>query len=73
MQPKVKRNQILLLTGGFLAGVCQVIVAGHVAPASAIMPNHHHTVFTGQEVAVGLPPVPVLIKLYAQRQETKGI
>lgn len=59
-----------LLTGAFLAGVCKVIVAGYVTPASIIMPHHHYTVFTRQEIAVWLPSVPVLIQLYARREET---
>lgn len=48
--------------GAFLAGVGQVIVAGYVAPAAVVVPNHHHTVLSRQEVAVGLPSVPVLIQ-----------
>lgn len=54
---------IHLLTGALLAGVGQVVVAGHVAPASVIVPHHHHTVFSGEKIAVRLPSVPVLIEL----------
>lgn len=57
-----------LLTGAFLAGVGQVIVAGHIAPASIIVPHHHHTVFSREEIAVWLPPVPVLIQLQTRRE-----
>lgn len=62
------KGPCLLLTGAFLAGVCKVIVAGYVTPASVIMPHHHYTVFTRQEIAVWLPAVPVLIQLYVRRE-----
>lgn len=62
------------LTETLLAGVGQVVVAGHVAPAAAVMPHHHCTVLAGEEVAVRLPAVPVLIELKgeeAQRKEAR--
>lgn len=54
---------IIIPTGAFLAGVGQVIITGHITPASIIMPHHHHTVFPREEVAVWLSSVPVLIEL----------
>lgn len=45
-----------------LAGVGQVVVAGHIAPLALVMPHHDHTVLPRQEVAVRLPRVPVFIK-----------
>lgn len=51
------------LTDALLAGVGQVVVAGHIAPLAAVVPHHHCTVLTGQEVAVRLASVPVLIEL----------
>lgn len=56
------------LTGAFLAGVGQVVVTRHVAPAPAVVPHHHGTVLARQEVAVRLAFVPVLIEL---REESK--
>lgn len=61
------QKQTRLLTGAFLAGVSQVIVAGHVAPAAAIVPHHHNAVFAWEKIAVWLPPVPVLIQLRRDR------
>lgn len=40
-----------------------MVVARHVAPLSLVMPHHDHAVLSRQEVAVGLPRVPVLIEL----------
>lgn len=51
------------LTDALLAGVGQVVVARYVAPVAAVVPHHHRTVLTGQEVAVRLASVPVLIEL----------
>lgn len=51
------------LTDALLAGVGQMVVAGHISPAAIVMPHHHSTVLAGKEVAVGLPFVPVLIQL----------
>jgi len=45
-----------------LAGVGQVVVAGYITPLSLIMPHHDHAVLSGQEVAVRLPRIPVLIE-----------
>lgn len=58
-------HQFILLTCAFLAGICQMIVAGNVTPATTIVPHHHHAVFTRQEVAVWLASVPVLVQLRA--------
>lgn len=52
-----------VLTGALLAGVGEVVVTGHIAPAPPVMPYHHHTVLSRQEVTVRLAPVPVLIQL----------
>ncbi len=48
------------------AGESQVIVAGHVVPLSALMPNHHHAVLSGLEEAVRLvrPPEVILLSEY---------
>lgn len=51
------------LTQPHLARVGQVVVAGHIAPLSLVMPHHDHAVLSGQEVAVRLSRVPVLIEL----------
>lgn len=51
------------LTQPHLARVGQVVVAGYIAPLSLVMPHHDHAVLSGQEVAVRLPRVPVLIEL----------
>lgn len=51
------------LTDALLAGVRQVVVAGHISPAAIVVPHHNCTVFARQEVAVGLPFVPVLVQL----------
>lgn len=40
-----------------------MVVAGHIAPLSLVMPHHDHTVLPRKEVAVRLPRVPVFIKL----------
>lgn len=40
-----------------------MVVAGHIAPLSLVMPHHDHAVLSGEEVAVGLPWVPVLVEL----------
>lgn len=40
-----------------------MVVARHITPAAAIVPNHHGTVLTRQEVAVRLAFVPVFIQL----------
>ena len=60
---ELKVSDCCLLTGALLAGVREVVVAGYVAPASIVVPHHHHTVFTGEKIAVWLPSVPVLIQL----------
>lgn len=46
----------------FLAGEWQVVVAGHVVPLAALLPDHHHTVFSGFKVTIRLvwPPVFIL-------------
>lgn len=46
-----------------------MVVAGHVAPVAAVMPHHHRAVLAGQEVAVGLTRVPVLIELMESRAD----
>lgn len=46
-----------------------MVVAGHIAPLSLIVPHHNHAVLSGQEVAVWLPWVPVLIELGGRREE----
>lgn len=46
-----------------------MVVAGHVAPVAAVVPHHHRAVLAGQEVAVGLTRVPVLIELTESREE----
>lgn len=51
------------LTQPHFARVGQVVVAGHIAPLSLVMPHHDHAVLSGQEVAVRLPRAPVLIEL----------
>lgn len=56
------------LTDALLAGVGQVVVARHVVPVAAVVPHHHCTVLAGQEVAVRLASVPVLIEL-TEKQE----
>lgn len=56
------------LTDALLAGVWQVVVARHIAPAAAIVPHHHRTVLARQEVAVGLPFVPVLVELTEEQK-----
>lgn len=54
------------LTQPHFAGVGEVVVAGHVAPLAPIVPHDDHAVLPGEEVAVGLPGVPVLIELGEQ-------
>lgn len=61
-----------VLTDAPLAGVGQVVVARHVAPASAVVPNHDGAVLAGQEVAVGLTSVPVLIQLTGTGRDHRG-
>jgi hypothetical protein len=51
------------LTQPHLAGVGQVVVAGHITPLSLVMPHHDHAVLSRKEVAVRLPRIPVLIEL----------
>lgn len=51
------------LTAGhcaLLTGEGQVVVAGHIVPLSALMPDHDHTVLAGGEEAVRLTITPVL-------------
>lgn len=47
----------------FLAGECQVIVAGYVVPLAPLMPDHHHAVLSRLEETVRLvwPPVVKLL------------
>lgn len=60
------------LTQPHLAGVGQVVVAGNITPLSLIVPHHNHAVLSGQEVAVWLPRVPVLIELGGQGEDAGG-
>lgn len=70
-QGRIKKNKVHFksgeLTDSLLAGVGQMVVARHIAPAATVMPHHHRTVLTGQEVAVRLASVPVLIELIKTR------
>ena len=60
------------LTQPHLAGVGQVVVAGNITPLSLIVPHHNHAVLSGQEVAVWLPRVPVLIELGGRGEDAGG-
>lgn len=40
-----------------------MVIAGDIAPLSPVVPHDDHAVLTREEVAVGLPRVPVLIEL----------
>ena len=60
------------LTQPHLAGVGQVVVAGNITPLSLIVPHHNHAVLSGQEVAVWLPRVPVLIELGGRGEDGGG-
>lgn len=51
------------LTKALLACERKMVVAGHIAPAPAVVPNHGDTVLARQEVTVGLPSVPVVVDL----------
>lgn len=62
-EPWCGSDYFTLLTGAFLAGVGQVVVAGYITPAPIIMPHHHHAVFSWEEITVRLPSVPVLVQL----------
>lgn len=59
------------LTDTLLAGVGQVVVARYIAPVAAVVPHHHCAVLAGQEVAVRLASVPVLIELTQRRDGIK--
>lgn len=61
------------LTHALLAGVGQVVVAGHVAPLAPVVPHHHRTVLPRQEVAVGLAFEPVLIELGEERLTVSSV
>lgn len=54
------------LTQPHFAGVGEVVVAGHVAPLAPIVPHDDHAVLPREKIAVGLPRVPVLVKLGGQ-------
>jgi len=43
-----------------LAGEGKVVVAGHVVPLPALVPDHHHAVLLGVEVVIRLVGPPVL-------------
>lgn len=43
-----------------------MVVAGDVVPLAVLMPDHHHAVFAGVEVVVGLVRPPVLELLWRQ-------
>lgn len=59
------------LTDTLLAGVGQVVVARHITPVATVMPHHHCTVLTRQEVAVRLAFVPVFIQLMGKKEDLR--
>lgn len=52
------------ITCALLAAESEVIVTWDIVPLAVFMPNHHHTILTRSEEAVGLvgPPVFILLK-----------
>lgn len=60
------------LTQPHFAGVGEVVVAGHVAPLAPVVPHDDHTVLPAEEVAVGLPVMPVLIELGGGHRRVGG-
>lgn len=57
-------------TWAFLAGEWQVVVAGHVVPLAALVPDHHHTVLSRVEIIIWLvrPPVHELLRKRRKHQ-----